>query len=97
MTDETAAPVAKPKRKPRKRAARTKKPDAVKVAYPGLTETTCANACNQKGCVISGNLTCAHPHKGGLRGADMGDVEALKRLQSAQKQLAVGAAGKRFA
>jgi len=41
-------------------------------------------------------LTCAHPRKGGLRGDDMSDPAALRRLQAAQKQLATTAAEKRF-
>jgi hypothetical protein len=89
-------PVAKPKKKARKRQVRTK-PQAAAVSFPGLTETVCSTACSAAGCVISGNETCAHPRKGGLRGPDMSNPEALKRLQSAQKQLAVGAARKRFA
>lgn len=88
-------PVAKPKKKARKRQVRSK-PEVVAVAYPGLTETECAKGCSQKGCVISGNLTCAHPRKGGLRGPDMSDPAALRRLQAAQKQLATTAAEKRF-
>ena len=92
-------PVIKPKKKPRKRQVRTKpeaKAPAAASAYPGLTETDCAKECSQAGCVISGNLTCAHPRKGGLRGTDMNDPAALKRLQAAQKQLATTAAEKRF-
>jgi len=88
-------PAVKPKKKARKRQVRTK-PEAATTAYPGLTETDCAKACSQKGCVISGNLTCAHPRKGGLRGPDMSDPAALRRLQAAQKQLATAAAVKRF-
>lgn len=90
-------PVIKPKKKARKRQVRTKpEAPAATAAYPGLTETDCARACSQAGCVISGNLTCAHPRKGGLRGTDMNDPAALKRLQAAQKQLATTAAEKRF-
>jgi hypothetical protein len=88
-------PVVKPKKKARKRQVRTK-PEVVTVAYPGLTETDCAKACSQKGCAISGNLTCAHPRKGGLRGPDMNNPEALRRSQVAQKQLATASAEKKF-
>lgn len=95
MTETPEKPVVKPKKKARKRQVRTK-PQAVTLAFPGLTETECAKACSQKGCVISGNLTCAHPRKGGLRGPDMSDPAALRRLQMAQKQIATASAEKRF-
>lgn len=95
MTEAPEKPVVKPKKKARKRQVRTK-PEAASLAYPGLTETDCAKACSQKGCVISGNLTCAHPRKGGLRGPDMSDPAALRRLQAAQKQIATASAEKRF-
>jgi hypothetical protein len=90
----------KPKKKARKRQVRTKPKSTggsdLSIVYPGLTESDCAQACSAKMCVISGNLTCAHPRKGGLRGPDMSDPAALRRLQEAQKQLATTAAEKRF-
>jgi hypothetical protein len=102
QTEATApAPkkTVKRKRKPRhppRRASFQKPVAASEVEYPGLTETVCAAACNVNGCVISGNAMCAHPNKGGLRGPDMYDPEAVKRLQLAKKQLASASAEKRF-
>lgn len=102
MSDEqTAAPAApkKTRKKAKARrapAARKEKPETAKVAYPGLTATTCAAACNADGCVISGRPYCAHPRKGGLQNDDMGNPEAIRRLQAAAKQLAMTDTDKRF-
>ena len=95
MTDVPEKPVAKPKKKARKRQVRTK-PQATTLAYPGLTETNCCNTCGPEGCTISGQSYCAHPRKGGLHFWQMQDGAALRRLQSAQKQLATTSAEKRF-
>lgn len=99
MSDEqTTPPPAKKTRKKAKarRAPATRKPETAKVAYPGLTATTCAAACNANGCVISGRPYCAHPRKGGLQNDDMGNSEAIRRLQDAAKQLAMTDTDKRF-
>lgn len=76
------------KRKPVRAAAspRDTRPSA---PFPGLTRLACASACNANGCVISGRNYCAHPTKGGLQGADMGDSAALKRMQAARDQIDV--------
>jgi hypothetical protein len=98
MIDEPAIPAA-PKRKTRKPAKRKPAAAAPAVetdAFPGLTVTDCARACNANGCSISGKPYCAHPRKGGLQGEDMGRPKAIQRLQKAQKQLAVGDATRRF-
>lgn len=66
------------------------------LSYAGLTVTDCPKACNADGCMISGKPYCAHPRKGGLQGTEQQDVEALERLQRAQKALAGADAAKRF-
>ena len=99
MTDTPEQKPA-PKRKAKKRAKRAApRPAVAKVeeteAYPGLTVTDCAKGCNADGCVISGKSYCGHPRKGAQ--VDMGNHEAVLRLQKAQKQLAMSDASKRFA
>lgn len=79
--------VKKRKAAPAKKAApASSKPSA---PFPGLTRTACTDACNAKGCAISGSVYCAHPCKGGLQANEMGDPVALKRLQSARDQIDV--------
>ena len=85
-------------RKPVRRAAReVSEPDAPGVVFPGLTETLCAAACGPDGCVISGNSYCGHPRKGGLQAGDIGNQDALRRIQQAMKQLGMKAMEKKYA
>ena len=63
----------------------------------GLTVKDCPKACNADGCVISGQPYCAHPRKGGLQMATQNaDVEAIERMNKAQKKLASMDATERF-
>lgn len=63
----------------------------------GLTVKDCPKACTAEECVISGRAYCAHPRKGGLQMASQyNDVEAIERLNKAQKKLAVADATERF-
>lgn len=78
------APVKKKKGRKAKAAA-TK----LTAPFPGLTRTACATACNAKACAISQKPYCAHPTKGGLQAADMGNPAALKRQQEARGQIDV--------
>jgi hypothetical protein len=91
MTEQSAieAPAAK-KPAPKKRRNAARKP--VQAAAPkardnltGLTGSTCCADCGPEGCVISGINVCAHPRKGGLQGALMGDRAAIERLDRAKK------------
>jgi hypothetical protein len=72
-------------RKPPRRAS-FQKPEA---PFPGMTRTACATACNATACAISGKPYCAHPTKGGLQSADLGNATALKRQNAARNQLDV--------
>jgi len=94
-TDEIETPVIpKPKKAKKPRKVAKPKPEAAKVAFPGLTETECAAGCTAAKCAISGANVCGHPRKGGLQA---GDNAALKRLQDAQKQLGLGMVERRYA
>ena len=97
------APVAsKPaKKKPVKKRKPAAKPAAKQaeqpsMPFPGLTRTLCADACNAKGCAISGAIYCAHPCKGGLQEREMADPAALKRINQAREQIAVKVDPNRF-
>jgi len=92
----TEAPKKKPKPRKKPRRASFQKPDAPKVAFPGLTDDFCATACNKGGCVISGRDYCGHPYKGALQTADMGNAAALNRLAQARKQLKMAVVDKQF-
>jgi len=86
-------PAAKPKRKRKARKAPRRasfqKPAAKTPAeFAGLTATTCCDACNPDGCVISGINVCAHPFKGGLQSAQLGQHETVKRFDRAKRVLA---------
>lgn len=92
--DAPAAPKPAKKKAVKKRRAAAKpavKPAAEKSSapFPGLTRTLCADACNAKGCAVSGAIYCGHPCKGGLQGKEMADPEALKRLNLARDQIDV--------
>lgn len=96
---KTAKKTVKKRRSAKKRAApkpREGAPARAKsdVPFPGLTRTVCADACSEKGCVISGTIICGHPTKGAQ--VNQGDKAALKRLQTAREQLAVKIDPNRF-
>jgi hypothetical protein len=55
----------------------------------GISKDNCAKACTVAGCAITGVNTCAHPNKGGVQRALMGDVEILARYADACKILGV--------
>jgi hypothetical protein len=55
----------------------------------GITKTDCAKACSETGCAITGVNACAHPLKGGVQRALMGDLEILGRYADACKILGV--------
>lgn len=92
---------AKPKRKYRRRQAPTRR-DAppAKAATPdylaGMTGAQCAAGCNEKTCVISGKLYCAHPHKGGLQTGEKTNSDALQRYNAARLLLGTALLEKRF-
>ena len=91
MIEETSEVTAPPKKK-RKAAKKRAKPTAVPVVkadgiYTGLTVRDCCNACNEKGCVISGQSYCGHPRKGGLHAREQQDDDAMKRRRDAEKVL----------
>ena len=105
MTDQNGppAPAPEPKPKRRGRARRTQPPAPREPRAPkpgaflaGLTGSACAAGCNATGCVISGSNYCAHPHKGGLQGRDIGDAEKLQRFNLARQLLGTEALEKRF-
>jgi hypothetical protein len=54
----------------------------------GITKADCAKACSVTGCAITGSV-CAHPLKGGVQRALMGDIEILGRYADACKILGV--------
>jgi hypothetical protein len=93
MNDETESStpvqIAKPKktRQRRKRSA-PKKPFVAPAEFAGLTATTCCTNCREDRCVISGTGVCAHPHKGGLQPALMGNQQTLATYARARKALA---------
>ncbi len=97
MTDITDQPVGKKPRKvakKRKVAKRAAPPAAARAepkseAYPGLTKTACATGCNINGCVLSEKPYCAHPCKGGLQAADLGNQGALGRMKAARRMLGI--------
>ncbi len=108
MTDHNGPPAAAPdpKPKPRRKYQRTRKPRAAAPSsdpksnpaafLDGITGSACASGCNEKGCVISGSNYCAHPHKGGLQGRDIGDAEKIARYNLARRLLGTEALEKRF-
>jgi hypothetical protein len=83
---ETKAP-AKKKRKPAKKRVAAEPRKATDGVYAGMSVKDCCNACNEKGCVISGKPYCAHPRKGGLHAAEMQDSAAMARRREAEKVL----------
>jgi hypothetical protein len=85
--EKPAAPKRKRKARKSPRRASFQKPSA-KAEFAGLTATTCCNACNPDGCVISGINVCAHPFKGGLQSAQLGQHETVKRFDRAKRVLA---------
>lgn len=97
-----AAPAPKPKRKWTRRKARAPRPAAEKAPasdtafLAGITASTCASGCNVKGCVISEKNYCAHPHKGGLQGRDIGNADCVNRFNAARQLLGTAALEKRF-
>ena len=88
-TDEVVFDAPAPKKKKQAKRAKPQREAKGTEPFPGLTRTACANACNIKGCAISGKPYCAHPTKGGLHSVDMNNAAALRRLQNARDQLNV--------
>src|SRR5437879_2240730 len=89
----TVTPIEKPaapkrKRKARKSPRRAASTTKAPAEFAGLTATTCCDACNPDGCVISGINVCAHPFKGGLQSAQLGQHETVKRFDRAKRVLA---------
>lgn len=56
--------------------------------FEGLTRSRCAAGCSAERCIISEGPYCAHPTKGGLQVADMGNPAALARAECARDFLA---------
>lgn len=88
---ETDEPKTTPKKK-RKAAKKRRTPAAqpekkADGIYTGLSVKDCCNACNEKGCVISGKPYCGHPRKGGLHAAEQQDNGAMQRRRDAEKVL----------
>jgi hypothetical protein len=54
----------------------------------GITRDHCPAACSISGGAITGSV-CAHPNKGGVQRACMGDLEILGRYADACKILGV--------
>ncbi|HEV2156354.1 hypothetical protein [Bradyrhizobium sp.] len=48
-------------------------------AIAGITAVDCCKACSEKGCVLTGDIRCAHPMKGGLTKADLLRPEVVAR------------------
>jgi hypothetical protein len=65
--------------------------------FAGMTGEICASACNAAGCIISGNIYCAHPRKGGLQAPDMHKPDVLARFERAKKRLGLNRALEKFA
>jgi hypothetical protein len=86
INEKPAAP--KRKRKVRKSPSRVSPAAKVPAEFSGLTATTCCDGCNPDGCVISGVNVCAHPFKGGLQSAQLGEHETVKRFDRAKRVLA---------
>jgi hypothetical protein len=55
----------------------------------GITKESCAKACSEAGCAITGLNVCGHPRKGGVQRALMGNLEVLARYADACKILGV--------
>jgi hypothetical protein len=86
----------KPARKFIKRGMQTADPVVLKNdGFPGLTQNDCSTTCTAVRCAISGANYCGHPCKGAM--TPPGDVAALNRLRSAQKQLGIEKVEKRYA
>lgn len=85
-SNEAVAP-KKTKGRPKKRAAPKPAAKPADGIYTGLTVKDCCNACNEKGCVISGKPYCGHPRKGGLHNAEQQDGGAMQRRRDAEKVL----------
>ena len=95
---ETPAPKpAKKKQARKKQVKRASVPAAPAKAaeFPGLTQNDCSTTCTAVRCAISGANYCGHPCKGAM--TPPGDVAALNRLRSAQKQLGIEKVEKRYA
>jgi len=86
MTDETEVK-APARKKPKRRAARRVKAEPKADKLAGLTVKDCCHACDVDACVISGKPYCAHPRKGGLHPAEMGDHAAMSRRKEAERRL----------
>lgn len=91
-TTETPVTPPKPKRTYKRRAKPARRVGDIMATQKasdlaGLTITDCCDGCNEKRCVISGVGVCAHPAKGGLQGAQMGDMAAVKRFNRAKAML----------
>ncbi|MCW2218311.1 hypothetical protein M2232_001843 [Bradyrhizobium japonicum] len=52
-------------------------------AIAGLTADDCCKACSERGCILTGGIRCAHPHKGGLAKADQLRPEVMTRYATA--------------
>ncbi len=87
--DTPAKPAKKKLVKKAKARAAAPKDTRPSAPFPGLTRTQCADACNEKGCAISGKPYCAHPTKGGLQPDEMANLAAKKRIQDARDQIDV--------
>lgn len=81
--------VIKPKRKYKRRAVAVKiaKPAIAPSEFAGLTQADCCDACNVRGCVLSGNDICMHPYKGGLHAPQLRNPEIVKRFNRAKAYL----------
>lgn len=72
------------------------KPKRPAAEFAGMTAETCASACNTSGCIISGNIYCAHPRKGGLQAPEMHKPDVLARFERAKKRLGLDRAIEKF-
>lgn len=52
-------------------------------AIAGLTADDCCKGCSEKGCVLTGDIRCSHPLKGGLTRADLLRPEVVTRYAAA--------------
>jgi hypothetical protein len=95
-TIEAPAPKLKKKQARKKQVKRAAPAAPAKAAeFPGLTQNDCSTTCTAVRCAISGANYCGHPCKGAM--TPPGDVAALNRLRSAQKQLGIEKVEKRYA
>jgi hypothetical protein len=62
-------------------------PQSIGPEFEGVSATECCDACTPDNCVISGNMRCAHPAKGGPSSADLMNPETKQRYNRVKRIL----------